>query len=83
MDALLGQPGEVETKNQKQGLTEIPIEQIGPGPFQPRKQIDESQLNELAQSIKVQGVLQPIVVRERAIADSHTGVRFEIIAWER
>lgn len=83
MDALLGQPGEVETKNQKQGLTEIPIEQIGPGPFQPRKQIDESQLNELAQSIKVQGVIQPIVVRERAIADSHTGVRFEIIAGER
>ena len=48
LDALLGKPGEVETKNQKQGLTEIPIEQIGPGPFQPRKQIDESQLNELA-----------------------------------
>ena len=83
LDALLGQPGEVETKNQKQGLTEISIEQIGPGPFQPRKQIDESQLNELAQSIKVQGVIQPIVVRERAIADSHTGVRFEIIAGER
>ena len=83
LDALLGQPGEVETKNQKQGLTEIPIEQIGPGPFQPRKQIDESQLKELAQSIKVQGVIQPIVVRERAIADSHTGVRFEIIAGER
>ena len=83
LDALLGQPGEGETKNQKQGLTEIPIEQIGPGPFQPRKQIDESQLNELAQSIKVQGVIQPIVVRERAIADSHTGVRFEIIAGER
>ena len=83
LDALLGQPVEVETKNQKQGLTEIPIEQIGPGPFQPRKQIDESQLNELAQSIKAQGVIQPIVVRERAIADSHTGVRFEIIAGER
>ncbi len=83
LDALLGQPGGVETKNQKQGLTEIPIEQIGPGPFQPRKQIDESQLNELAQSIKAQGVIQPIVVRERAIADSHTGVRFEIIAGER
>ena len=82
LDALLGQPG-AETKNQKQGLTEIPIEQIGPGPFQPRKQIDESQLNELAQSIKAQGVIQPIVVRERAIADSHTGVRFEIIAGER
>ena len=78
---MLRLPG--QTKNQKQGLTEIPIEQIGPGPFQPRKQIDESQLNELALSIKAQGVIQPIVVRERAIADSHTGVRFEIIAGER
>lgn len=83
LDALLGQPGEAETKNQKQGLTEIPVEQIGPGPFQPRKQINEPQLNELAQSIKAQGVIQPIVVRERAIVDSHTGVKFEIIAGER
>ena len=80
---MLGQPGEAETKNQKQGLTEIPVEQIGPGPFQPRKQINEPQLNELAQSIKAQGVIQPIVVRERAIVDSHTGVKFEIIAGER
>ncbi|HJL80311.1 MAG TPA: ParB/RepB/Spo0J family partition protein [Gammaproteobacteria bacterium] len=83
LDALLGQPGEADTKKQKQGLTEISIEHIGPGPFQPRKQIEESQLSELAQSIKAQGVIQPIVVRERALADSHTGVKFEIIAGER
>ena len=41
------------------------------------------QLKELAQSIQAQGVIQPIVVRERAVTDSHTGVKFEIIAGER
>ena len=83
LDALLGQSVEAEPKNNKQGLTEIKLEQIGPGPFQPRKQIDEPQLKELAQSIQAQGVIQPIVVRERAVTDSHTGVNFEIIAGER
>ena len=57
LDALLGQSVETESKNNKQGLTEIKLEQIGPGPFQPRKQIDEPQLKELAQSIQVQGVI--------------------------
>ena len=83
LDALLGQSVEAEPKNNKQGLTEIKLEQIGPGPFQPRKQIDEPQLKELAQSIQAQGVIQPIVVRERAVTDYHTGVKFEIIAGER
>ena len=83
LDALLGQSVEAESKNNKQGLTEIKLEQIGPGPFQPRKQINEPQLKELAQSIQAQGVIQPIVVRERAVTDSHTGVKFEFIAGER
>ena len=83
LDALLGQSVEAEPKNNKQGLTEIKLEQIGPGPFQPRKQIDEHQHKELAQSIQAQGVIQPIVVRERAVRDSHTVVKFEIIAGER
>ena len=52
LDALLGQSVENEAKSDKQGLSEISIEQIGPGPFQPRKQIEESQLKELAQSIE-------------------------------
>ena len=34
LDALLGQSVEAEPKNNKQGLTEIKLEQIGPGPFQ-------------------------------------------------
>ena len=45
--------------------------------------LDEQQLNELSSSIEAQGVLQPIVVRKRAVQDSQTGVRYEIIAGER
>ena len=59
------------------------IEEIGPGPFQPRKSIKEEQLKELSQSIESQGVIQPIVVRERAVQDSTTGIKYEIIAGER
>ena len=40
LDALLGQSAETEAKSNKQGLSEIKLEQIGPGPFQPRKQIE-------------------------------------------
>ena len=59
------------------------LEEIGPGPFQPRKTIKEEQLKELSQSIEAQGVIQPIVVRKRAVQDSTTGVKYEIIAGER
>ncbi|SVB81233.1 uncharacterized protein METZ01_LOCUS234087, partial [marine metagenome] len=52
-------------------------------PFQPRRAIKKEQLKELALSIEGQGIIQPIVVRERAVVDSQTGVRYEIIAGER
>lgn len=57
-------------------LCEIPIESIFPGRYQPRKHIDEQALQELADSIRSQGVIQPIVVR-RFNND------YEIIAGER
>ena len=58
-------------------LDEIPIERIEPGQFQPRKTFAEDKLEELAESIRVQGVVQPIVVRETGEA------QYEIIAGER
>ena len=58
-------------------LRHLPIEFIKPGRFQPRRDIHTEALEELAQSIKAQGVMQPIVVRP--VTDSH----FEIIAGER
>ena len=83
LDALLGGTTQTHTNSTTKSLNELPIEEVGPGPFQPRKKIDEQQLNELSASIEAQGVLQPIVVRERAVQDSQTGIRYEIIAGER
>lgn len=58
-------------------LRTIRIEQLQPGKYQPRTRMDEASLQELAQSIKAQGVMQPVLVRQIS-----TG-RFEIIAGER
>ena len=60
----------------QQRPTEIDIDLLGPNPRQPRAQIDETRLEELAQSIRSHGVIQPILVRR---VDDH----FEIVAGER
>ena len=83
LDALLGGAVQEQDQPSSKSLNELALEEIGPGPFQPRKKINEQQLNELSSSIEAQGVLQPIVVRKRAVQDSQTGVRYEIIAGER
>lgn len=59
------------------GLREIPLELIAPNPRQPRQSFDEVKLKELADSIRVRGVLQPIVVTPLA------GGRYEVVAGER
>ncbi|MBP6724649.1 MAG: ParB/RepB/Spo0J family partition protein, partial [Halioglobus sp.] len=58
-------------------LRQLPVDLIQRGKYQPRKDIDPESLQELADSIKAQGVMQPIVVRP--ISDH----RYEIIAGER
>ncbi len=55
------------------------IDQLEPGPFQPRGIMDADALSELSQSIAVHGVLQPILVREKPGSEG----RYEIIAGER
>ena len=45
------------------GVYEIPVDQIQPNPYQPRKYFDETAMAELAESIKQNGVIQPIVLR--------------------
>lgn len=61
----------------KSGFREIPIEQLNRGKYQPRARMDKGALGELADSIKSQGVLQPLLVRP---LDSG---QYEIIAGER
>lgn len=58
-------------------LKYLPIEQLKPGKYQPRKDMSEDSLDELANSIKAQGIIQPIVVRQ---VDAF---EYEIIAGER
>jgi ParB family transcriptional regulator, chromosome partitioning protein len=68
--------------------TEVDLDLIAPNPYQPRLSFDEAKLEELAQSIRANGMIQPIVVR-RAVAKggastrAQTGASFEIIAGER
>ncbi len=79
LDALLGQSnGDSQaSNNQDQQLKELPVDLIQRGKYQPRRDMDPQALEELANSIRVQGVMQPIVVRP--IAEG----RYEIIAGER
>ena len=64
LGALIPQVPKTETKEADGKLRELDISQIVPNPEQPRKVFDEEALKELAESIKNQGLLQPLVVRE-------------------
>ncbi len=79
LDALLAASLEgdvIEDVARPNTLRELIISQISPGPFQPRNTIDPAGIERLAASIRQQGVIQPIVVREK-------GDRYEILAGER
>ena len=71
LSALFTQINPLETD-----LIELDIDQLDPTDTQPRKVFNEDKLDELAQSIKANGIIQPIVARRR-------GERFQIIAGER
>ena len=65
LDALLGGPGANDaTPAEPEGeLRTLPIQQIQPGKYQPRRHWNDEALDELAASIKAQGLIQPVVVR--------------------
>ena len=58
-------------------LTTLDITQIRPGRYQPRRVMGEEELHELAESIRAQGLIQPVIVRELGLSD------YELIAGER
>lgn len=64
------------TKTNETGLLEIDIDLIEPNPEQPRTRFTETNLEELTQSVRANGIVQPIVVRQK-------GGRYEIVAGER
>lgn len=82
LDALLGGSNEPETQSSAAGIPSVlSVTQLQVGKYQPRTRMDEGALNELAASIKEQGVLQPILVRR--FGRENGTEKFEIIAGER
>src|SRR5258706_13721875 len=77
LEALLG-PSREEAEREG-SLVELPIKDVRPNPFQPRRTVDPAALEELVSSIKQAGLLQPIVVRKAAGGNG----AFELIAGER
>jgi ParB family transcriptional regulator, chromosome partitioning protein len=88
LDALLTRPEETAASpasapaaGRGDSLRTIPVDLLQRGQYQPRVDIREESLEELAKSIRAQGVVQPIVVRP--IGDGGPNQRYEIIAGER
>ncbi len=77
LDALLGDTSTTVSGDASESLRELDIGQLQPGKYQPRAHMDQASLAALADSIKSQGIMQPILVRK---VENH---RFEIIAGER
>lgn len=77
LEALLG-PTREEAEREG-SLTELPVDQIRPNPYQPRRDVEPEALEELKASIKQAGLLQPVVVRPAPSG----GEGFELIAGER
>jgi ParB family transcriptional regulator, chromosome partitioning protein len=77
LDALLGGDGERPRDEQRN----LPVDRLKPGKYQPRTRMDETSLQELAASIRAQGVVQPILVR--AVDSTPGAERYEIVAGER
>ena len=78
LDALLSGAAAVHSAAGARGLRELPLDLIRRNRFQPRRLIDPESLEELARSIRVRGVVQPVVVRPDG-----DGGRFELVAGER
>lgn len=74
LNALLGDP---DLPDQNEGSISLPISQVEPGLNQPRKRFEQGPLDDLAESIRVHGIIQPLTVRRLA-----TGY-YQIIAGER
>ena len=79
LDSLLGPRLANRTAAVRQPGT-LPLERLQPGKYQPRTRMDESALYELAESIRSQGVMQPVLVRPVGLPEQE---RYEIIAGER
>ena len=82
LSSLLGENLNVDNftnTNSKNKLSNVPIDYLSPGPWQVRKNFDENELYSLSQSIKNNGIFQPIVV----VSDQEKKGKYKIVAGER
>jgi ParB family chromosome partitioning protein len=82
LDALLGGGGDL-TNPELGAPSSLAVTQLQAGKYQPRTRMDEGGLNELAASIRTQGIMQPILVRPVGQDKTSGLVKYEIIAGER
>ena len=75
-DSLIAGSGSLN-EGDGERLDSVPVASIKPGRYQPRSQMDDASLAELAESIKAQGIIQPLIVREYGLSE------YELIAGER
>ena len=63
----------------------IEVDKIKPNPFQPRRDFDPARLNDLADSVRMYGILQPLVVTRKEVVKEDGGLatEYELIAGER
>ena len=72
-----------ELAGEQGSVSKLALSEMVPGMYQPRTRMDEGALYELAESIKAQGIMQPILVRRIDAGRAPSGARYEIIAGER
>jgi ParB family chromosome partitioning protein len=77
--ALLGDVSMPSSIDSGTSVGAVPMDRIDANPFQPRSDFDPAELESLAESIRVQGILQPILVRSNPAAPD----RYQIVAGER
>jgi ParB family chromosome partitioning protein len=75
LEALI-QPKEIDSASQQERILQIPISEIRTNKYQPRLEFNPEKLNDLVNSIKEKGVVQPVLVRK-------TSAGYELIAGER
>jgi ParB family chromosome partitioning protein len=79
LDALLGDTAPPPVTGRSGGASNVPIADIDPGRYQPRRNFDKDEIKALADSISEQGVLQPVLLRPHPDSPG----RYELIAGER
>ncbi len=83
LEALLGSDPIAPQPAPQDGLRELPVDLLERGRYQPRVDMRQESLQELADSIRAQGLVQPIIVRPLDTAEGGAETRYEIVAGER